>query len=74
MIDCGWKEYCLIDVGESAKAKERAETHERETVGKKTVRTLTYAVCYTLDLQQPGRKKKIEQEIRDQYDPPCGKT
>ena len=68
------KKYYLLDVGELAKVKERVETHDRKDCWKENCKeTLTYAVYYTPNLQQPGGMK-IEQEIRDQYDPPCGKT
>ena len=66
-------EYYLKDVGESAKVKERVENHDRKDCWEKNCTgTLTYAVKYTPNLQQEGRKK-IEKEIRDQYNPPCGK-
>lgn len=68
------KEYHLLDVGESAEVKERVDTHDRKGCWEENCdATLTYAVHYTPNLQQPGRKE-IEQEIRDQYDTPCGKT
>jgi len=65
--------YRLIDVGESANVKTRVETHDRKDCWKRNCNgTLTFAVYYTPGLQQPGRMA-IEQEIRKQYDPPCGK-
>lgn len=65
--------YTLIDVGESANVKSRVESHERKDCWKRNCSsTLTVAVLYTPNLQQAGRML-IEQEIRNQYDPPCGK-
>jgi len=65
--------YGLLDVGESANVKTRVETHDRKDCwNRNKKRTLYYAVYYTLNLQQPGRME-IEQEIRGQYKPPCGK-
>jgi len=62
----------LIDVGESATVKSRVETHDRKDCwGKNCQGTLTIAVYYTPNLQQPGRMA-IEQEIRNKYDIPCG--
>lgn len=62
----------LIDVGESATVKSRVETHDRKDCwGKNCQGTLTVAVYYTPNLQQSGRMA-IEQEIRNQYDIPCG--
>ena len=64
--------YYLIDIGESAKVKERVDNHEREDCWKKNYSgTLTVSVLYTPNLQQAGRME-IEQEIRKQYNPPCG--
>ncbi len=66
------KEYYLIDIGESAKLKTRIDFHDRRDCwtlncsGK-----LTFSVLYTPNAQQSGRKK-IEQKLRDQYNPPCG--
>ena len=64
--------YYLIDVGESAKVKERVSNHDRKDCWKKNCSaTLTVSVLYTPNLQQEGRME-IEQEIRKQYNPPCG--
>lgn len=69
----GDKNY-LTDVGESAEVKSRLDTHDRKDCWQRECQgTLTYAVKYTPNLQQAGRME-IEQEIRDNYDPPCGKT
>jgi hypothetical protein len=62
----------LIDIGESATVKSRVETHDRKYCWEKNCQgTLAVAVCYTPNLQQFGRMA-IEQEIRNQYDVPCG--
>jgi len=64
--------YYLIDIGESAKVKERVDNHDKEDCWKKNCSgTLTVSVLYTPNLQQSGRME-IEQEIRKQYNPPCG--
>ncbi|GAA5335981.1 hypothetical protein YIM730264_20040 [Thermus hydrothermalis] len=63
--------YCL-DVGESAQVKTRVETHDRTDCWRRHRGGALYvAVLYTPNLQQPGRSA-IEQEIRRQYNPPCG--
>lgn len=63
----------LVDVGESAAVKSRVETHDRQACWRRNCNsTLTVAVYYTPNLQQPGRMA-VEQEIRAQYDPICGK-
>ena len=62
----------LIDVGESATVKTRVENHDREDCWKENCQgTLAFAVYYTPKLQQP-RRMAVEQEIRSQYDVPCG--
>jgi hypothetical protein len=64
--------YFLVDVGESAEVKSRIENHDRKDCWPKyCTGTLTASVLYTPNLHQAGRRK-IEQAIRDQYQPPCG--
>jgi hypothetical protein len=65
--------YFLIDIGESATVKSRVDNHDRKDCwNRNCTGTLTVSVYYTPKLQQVGRML-IEQEIRKQYDPPCGK-
>lgn len=65
--------YYIKDVGESAKVKERVENHDRKNCWERNCSgILTYSAKYTPNIQQEGRKE-IEKEIRDQYNPPCGK-
>jgi len=64
--------YYLVDVGESGEVKNRVDTHDRKDCWKeKCSGTLTVSVLYTPNLQQAGRRE-IEQEIRSQFNPPCG--
>lgn len=64
--------YYILDVGESAQVKTRVENHDRKGCWQRHRKgTLYVAVLYTPNLQQPGRSA-IEQEIRRQYNPPCG--
>jgi len=64
--------YYLIDVGESAEVKLRVDSHERKDCWSRNCRgTLTVSVLYTPNLRQAGRMK-IERELREQYNPPCG--
>lgn len=66
--------YYTIDAGESHGVKSRVENHDRKDCWKKYCKngTITYTAYYTPNLQQAGRKK-IEQEIRSEYNPDCGK-
>ena len=65
--------YYLIDVGESAEVKTRIDNHDRKDCWRRNCGgTLTVSVLYTPNQQQAGRMA-IEQELRKQYDPPCGK-
>jgi len=64
--------YYIIDAGESAHVKTRVDNHDRKDCWRRNSKgTLYVAVLYTPNLQQPGRSE-IEQEIRRQYNPPCG--
>lgn len=64
--------YKVIDVGESSEVRTRVKTHDRRNCWERNCfYTIMYAVYYTPHKKQSGRKK-IEQEIREEYDPPCG--
>lgn len=62
----------VLDVGESAEVKNRVENHDRKDCWTRKASTYYYAVHYTPNAQQSGRKE-IEQELRKEIDPPCGK-
>lgn len=65
--------YFLIDVGESATVSTRVINHDRKDCWQSNCEgTITYAVRYTPGMEEAGRMA-IEQEIRTEYDPPCGK-
>lgn len=62
----------VIDVGESATVRTRVGNHDRQACWQRNCSgKLTVAVLHTPNLQSAGRVA-IEQEIRRQYDPPCG--
>ncbi len=64
--------YLVIDIGESSQVKTRVENHDRLGCWKDNCKGKLYvAVLYTPHKQQSGRKE-IEQELREQYNPPCG--
>lgn len=66
------QKYHLVDVGEAAKVRSRVENHDRKNCWQSNCKsTLCVAVYYTPHSPQPGRRA-IEQEIRNQYNPPCG--
>lgn len=65
--------YTVVDIGESATVKSCVDTHDRKDCWTHNCNeTLTVAVFYTPSKQQAGRIE-IEQELRNQYNPPCGK-
>jgi hypothetical protein len=65
--------YSLVDIGESATVKSRIDNHDRKDCwSRNSVGTLYVAVLYTPHKQQSGRME-IEQELRKEYNPPCGK-
>jgi hypothetical protein len=64
--------YHLVDVGESAQVKTRVENHDRRPCWNGNNRgVLTVSALYTPNLQQASRMA-IEQELRRQFNPPCG--
>ena len=66
-------QFSLIDVGESSEVKTRLENQGRKKCWKNNCKgTLHFAVYYTPNIQT--ERIKVEQELRDQYNPPCGKT
>jgi hypothetical protein len=69
----GNSKYKVVDVGESATVKTRVENHDRNPCWQRNANKggIQCAAHYTPGLHQAGRRK-IEQEIRDQYKPPCG--
>jgi hypothetical protein len=61
-----------IDVGESATVKNRVENHDRKDCWESNCNhTLKYGVLYTPNKQQAGRKE-VEEDIRCNYNFPCG--
>jgi hypothetical protein len=63
----------LIDIGESKNIKTRIEDHERSSCWRRNCASaLGYAALYTPKLKGKGRQK-IEQEIRDEHNPICGR-
>jgi hypothetical protein len=63
----------LIDIGESENVRLKVENNERSNCWRRTCASaLGYAVLYTPNLDEKGRMK-IEEEIRDQYNPVCGR-
>lgn len=62
----------LIDVGEASEVKSRLDTHDRKKCWEEKCKTdFSYAVKYTPNQKQEGRKK-VEQEIRKEFKPSCG--
>lgn len=65
--------YYVLDAGESSQVKTRIENHDRADCWKRHAKgVISVAVYYTPGLQQYGRME-IEQAIRAEYDPKCGK-
>ena len=61
--------YRLIDVGESDEVKSRVNDHDRSDCwDRESTGTLTYSALY-VDEQE---RIRIANEIRQQYNPPCG--
>jgi len=72
ILDYYNEEYSVLDIGESHSVKTRLTNHNRSACwARNKYGTIKYAVLYTPHLQQSGRTE-IEQELREQYNPPCG--
>jgi hypothetical protein len=70
-ILCEGSRTTLVDVGESADVRDRVENHDRKTCWKRNCSsTIKYAAYYVSGQEQ---RSKIEQAVRNQYHPPCGK-
>ena len=66
------KKLNLIDVGESAKVKERVENHDRRDCWEiNCLESIKYAAYYIEHGRKPSRTE-VEQDIRDNYNIPCG--
>lgn len=63
--------YSLIDVGESGNVRERVENHDREDCWLGQTSFPEYAVLYT-PYETQAFRRKIEKEIRERFNPPCG--
>ena len=63
----------VIDIGETDNIQERVKTHDRKDCWERECKdgTIKYAQ-YKTNIDQEEREK-IEKEIRDAVDPPCGK-
>ncbi len=62
----------VLDVGESATVRTRLETHDRADCWRRNAQgTIQYAVLYTPGSNQ-SKRKRIEDELRQQYSPTCG--
>ncbi len=63
----------LIDIGESENVKLRIQDNESANCWRRNCPSaLGYTVLYTPKLDKKGRMK-IEEEIRDEYNPVCGR-
>ncbi len=58
----------VVDVGESGEVKTRVQNHDRQACWNNNGGTRV-AVLY---VDGESARKKIADEVRDQYNPPCG--
>jgi len=60
----------VIDIGESSEIKTRIDNHDRiKCWGDNCSFTICIAVYYTTEIQ----RMLIEKQLREEYEPPCGK-
>ena len=62
-------EHKVIDVGESAKVKDRVETHDRADCWEEKAKNGLFYSAYYCD---EATRTSLADEIRDAFDPPCG--
>ena len=63
----------LIDVGESSEVKTRVENHDRKECWEKNCSGTIKYVVYYIEYGKKSSRVEVEQDIRDNYDIPCGK-
>ena len=67
------RDYTVMDIGESTKLYTRLSSHDRDGCWRSHCSgELFVAVLYTQGRSDLERRK-IEEELRDQFTPPCGK-
>lgn len=68
------EKFDLIDVGEARAVKTGVQKNKRKECWNINALDgiLKFVVYYVSDIKQSGRRK-IEQELREEYKPPCGK-
>lgn len=64
----GPQQYWVIDVGESRDVQNRLACHDREPWWRRQGSALFYAALYC----DETHRMLVEQNLRRQYDPPCG--
>jgi len=65
-----WCRDTLIDVGQSDNVRDRVMSHDRRECWNKNCKgRLEVAATYIKDEQE---RRRLEKEIREQYQPPCG--
>lgn len=62
--------YFIVDVGESARVRDRVESHDRIPCWRRQGFT-HFAVYYTPNFGK-ARRMEIERDIRRKHSPPCG--
>jgi hypothetical protein len=67
-------QFKLVDAGESGNVRETVDNHSRRSCWDQFgFAKLAVAVCYTPEKGEEQRRA-IEEQIRSEYDPPCGRA
>ncbi len=69
-LDRGIEKYRVVDVGETDNLKERLTNHERRPCWEKNCRGRVF-ISAKVERSETIRQE-IENEIRKEYNPPCG--
>lgn len=62
----------LIDVGESSVVRTRVETHDRKTCWERNCSGIIKYAAYYIEHGKKPSRLEVEQDIRDNYNIPCG--
>ncbi|ABR30951.1 hypothetical protein SU69_05565 [Thermosipho melanesiensis] len=63
----------VIDVGEASMVKTRIESHDRKECWEKHCYGFISYAAYYIEYGKKPSRVEVEQDIREFYNPPCGK-
>lgn len=67
-----YTEFSVLDVGEASEVKSRIENHERKDCWEDNCPGAIRYAAYYIEYGKKPSRMEVEQDIRDNYDLPCG--